>query len=259
MSLQTLILDVLIEILSYIGVRDILSLQRTCKGIRRVTQLHTVWKNVLEKHIIPSGQSISLPSNVPLPDQSALDLKRAAIYAARLEHNWTSVTPRIFTRTQFCTASRVNRTFFIPGHSGKYLLTVSGGDEVSIWYLEPDLGRSWKILDWNVQGTVIDAVPNSDGWARATMALSHTSDRSISFSSRHLCITLYNLAFCDDGGGRPTATCEQIFEGKLPGRLENLRGNLIGMYRRFRLGGYLFNYQSQVTIELQGAAAQPVS
>ncbi|KAF8335724.1 uncharacterized protein EI90DRAFT_249784 [Cantharellus anzutake] len=29
------------------------------------------------------------------------------------------------------------------------------------------------------------------------------------------------------------------------------------MYRRFRLGGYLFNYQSQVTIELQGVAAQP--
>ncbi|KAF8316474.1 uncharacterized protein EI90DRAFT_3158879, partial [Cantharellus anzutake] len=251
MSLQTLILDVLIEILSYIEVRDILSLQCTCKGIGGVTQLHTVWKNVLEKRIIPSGQSVSLPSNVPLSDQSALDLKRAAIYAARLEHNWTSVTPRVFARTQFYIGpSRVNSTFFIPGHSGKYLLTVSGGDEVSIWYLEPDLRRSWKILNWNIQGVISNAVPNSDGWARATIALSHTSDRR-----RY--ITLYNLTFCDDGRGHPTATYEQIFEGEFPDRLEILRGNLIGMYRRFRLGGYLFNYQSQVTIELQGVAAQP--
>ncbi|KAF8331370.1 uncharacterized protein EI90DRAFT_3154615 [Cantharellus anzutake] len=249
MSLQYLHLDVLIEILSYIEVRDVLSMQRTCKDIERVTQLHAVWKSVLENQIIPSGRSVPLPSNAPLSAHSARDLKQATIYSMRLGRNWTSAEPRAFARTQFyigAPATYVQITFFIPGHGGKYLLAVSGGNRVSIWHLGLDLKRTWKILGWNIQGAIVDAVPNSDSGARATIALSYVANQ-------HRYTTLYNLTFSGDGSGHATATCEQIFEGELPGRLKILRGNLVGLYKRSHLQGYLFNYESQVMIELKGA------
>ncbi|KAF8316482.1 uncharacterized protein EI90DRAFT_3158884 [Cantharellus anzutake] len=253
MSLQTLHLDVLVEILTYLEVCDILALQRTRKDIRDVTRLHAVWKNVLEKQIIPSGESLSLPSGVLLSDLSVGELKQAAIYAARLQRNWASEVPRVFTYTEFPVAvpsAYVQIAFLLPGQGGKYLLTISGGNVVSIWHLEPNLRRSRRILIWGTSGAIVKAVPNSDSGDRATIALSHVADQR-----EHT--TLYNLTFAENDRGKTTVHYEKIFEEELPGRLKILRGNLIGLYRGSNFRGYLFNYRRQVMIELKGA--QPIT
>ena len=112
-----------------------ISCPQTCKNIRDVTQLHVVWKNVLEKQIIPSGKPLSLPSHVSLSSLSAHDLQMAAIYAARLDHNWTSRAPIAFSHTELVVNTPMTPiwiAFLLPGHGGKYLLTINGRNTVSI-------------------------------------------------------------------------------------------------------------------------------
>ncbi len=157
-----------------------ISCPQTCKNIRDVTQLHVVWKNVLEKQIIPSGKPLSLPSNVSLSQLSVGDLQTAAVYAARLDHTWASRVPIAFSHTEFVVdtpATYVQIAFLLPGQGGKYLLTINGGNIVSIWYLEPALRRSWKMLSWETLGSILDAVPNTDSRDRATIALSYIANR----------------------------------------------------------------------------------
>ena len=145
-----------------------------------MTQLHVVWKNVLEKQTTPSGKPYSLPNNVSPSNLTARDLQRAVIYATRLDVNWTSRDPIAFSHTDFIVdtpATYVQIAFLLPFQGGRYLLAISGGKTVSIWHLEPALRGSRRILSWETPGAILDAVPNSDSQDRATIALSYTTNQ----------------------------------------------------------------------------------
>ncbi len=154
-----------------------ISCPQTCKNIRDVTQLHVVWKNVLENQIIPSGNPLYLPSHASLSKLSARDLQMAAIYAACLDHNWASGAPIVFSRIGIIVDrlwTPVEIAFLLPGQSGKYLLTVhhDGCYTVSIWYLLPGLRKFCQMLSWETLGPIKDVVPNTDSRDRATIAIS---------------------------------------------------------------------------------------
>ncbi|EPQ56138.1 hypothetical protein GLOTRDRAFT_120772 [Gloeophyllum trabeum ATCC 11539] len=155
LSFPTLPIDILLHILSYLSVKDVISLRKTSKHLQSLTRLHAVWLNVLLAEV--------LPMNIPMPglysrdisSLSASDLEAMISRALRLRKNWLSQHPETRKRLEIVPLPEEEKrdtlrsavVRFLPGRCNRYLLTVTGHTNfsrrrytVQCWDLEADSG-----------------------------------------------------------------------------------------------------------------------
>lgn len=87
-------LDIIYEILGHLSVEDIVQAREVCQRLRQATYQRSVWVNVYER-------SDFLLQKGPLSSQSSMELECSLIRAAKINRNWTSGKPTIYTRRRF--------------------------------------------------------------------------------------------------------------------------------------------------------------
>jgi hypothetical protein len=80
--------DVLLLVISLIGVEDILALRMTSKRFSSVTKQRWVWSDVLKHHVV--DKRLPVPAFIAdLKSLSAKELESRAIHASRFDRNWS--------------------------------------------------------------------------------------------------------------------------------------------------------------------------
>ncbi|KDQ61503.1 hypothetical protein JAAARDRAFT_512132 [Jaapia argillacea MUCL 33604] len=111
-TLDTLIGDLLLIVLSYLSPRDIISLRRTCRTLRQSTFHRSVWADAYREstYLRPAG---------PLKSQSREELEQYLIRAERLDENWTTSARPVLRRS--IDHLRITRPFYMSLARGRYL------------------------------------------------------------------------------------------------------------------------------------------
>ncbi|KAF8315873.1 hypothetical protein DL93DRAFT_816190 [Clavulina sp. PMI_390] len=171
--------DILFAILSYLPVKGILNAGVTCKTLRAITKTRTVWLSVIRYQLLPCGISLPIPQTISVSTLSTDELRKHAIYAARLEHTWRNpnwdVRPPVL---EWKPTSSHEQPHFIPGTGGQYLLTTSaksfvGDYTFAVWYLGSCNDTPILKHEWVIEGTVLDIVFNSDASNAGCFAAVH--------------------------------------------------------------------------------------
>jgi len=110
-----------------------------CRRLRQATYQRSVWVNVYER-------SDFLLQKGPLSSQNSLELERSLVRAAKINKNWTSDKPAVYTRRRF---PRTLPTYDFDSNviSGRFL------------QLAESTGISWYDLDGNDMATPVLTYP----------------------------------------------------------------------------------------------------
>ncbi|KAH9034892.1 hypothetical protein EDB85DRAFT_1945973 [Lactarius pseudohatsudake] len=92
--------DVLLLVISLVGVEDILALRMTSKRFSSVTKQRWVWSDVLKHQVI--NRRLPVPAFITdLKSLSAKELEARAIHASRFHRNWSSSHPHSRRSVEF--------------------------------------------------------------------------------------------------------------------------------------------------------------
>ncbi|OCH95392.1 hypothetical protein OBBRIDRAFT_883950 [Obba rivulosa] len=112
--------DILLEITSYLSVKDVLLLKQTCRALHAFGSSDYLWHRLVAAFEFP----LDTLQNTRSTDFSSDELQRSAIKALRLDANWRKPSPRIRRTTALITGtsgSYVDEMHILPG--GRWLLT----------------------------------------------------------------------------------------------------------------------------------------
>lgn len=150
---------------------------QTCKRMQQVSALRIVWTNAYKQQILPRRYPFP---DVSIEDLSVPDLERKILHAYRLGSWWSSEesSRSVAFESEFdaTNGTPVSDVRFVPGHEGKWLLSVSKGiwSSISLWELSdthgvPPLKRfEWSPPNCRVQSFLV----NGDTASDATLAVS---------------------------------------------------------------------------------------
>ncbi|KAL6302367.1 hypothetical protein BKA93DRAFT_736997 [Sparassis latifolia] len=119
MTLTDLPHDLLLEIATYLSVKDVLSLKQTCRVLHVLASADYLWHKIsADNH-----QPLDLPLGVRPLSLPSDELQRLAIRALRLEANWRRSTPRLAAKAIVSSSEEpyVDEMQLLLG--GKWLLT----------------------------------------------------------------------------------------------------------------------------------------
>ncbi|KAI0044230.1 hypothetical protein FA95DRAFT_1574617 [Auriscalpium vulgare] len=171
--------DVLLLVLSLIGVDDILALRMTAKRFFSVTNLRWVWSDALRRHVIDKRLPFPSP-NADLKSLSAKELEVRALHAARFQQNWCSPAPRPRGGIEFQARHMetdesaalleahphpISQVLFPSGHNGELVLTVEKARivcwEVPFGGSEAFMVAERSLPDAAIGGVVVNDEPGS--------------------------------------------------------------------------------------------------
>ena len=195
--------DVLLLVISLIGVEDILALRMVCthdldssqignrsqsssqtsKRFISVTKQRWVWSDALKYHVI--DRRLPVPAFIAdLKSLSAKELEVRAIHASRFHRNWCSPHPRPRRNVDFPIRELIteddsslqlskdhphpiSQVLFPPGYNGELLITVER-NRVTCWEIpfegtEAFLVAERHLPDCVIDGLVINDDPDSEG------------------------------------------------------------------------------------------------
>ncbi|KDR82868.1 hypothetical protein GALMADRAFT_855174 [Galerina marginata CBS 339.88] len=87
-------MDIVLEILGQLPMEDILRVRQVCRRLCQASYQRSVWVSAYERSrlLLPEG---------PLSSQSSFQLEALMIRATKIERNWTSPRPAVFTQRRF--------------------------------------------------------------------------------------------------------------------------------------------------------------
>lgn len=123
MGLAELPDDVLLLIYAHLGIKDVLALKQTCRGLHAFGSTDYLWHRLVDRSDLP----LDVPVDTPSSKLSSDELQRLVINAIRLQLNWRRPTSEIKRTTSLPVTSDALFEFlqFVPG--GRWLLVVQGG------------------------------------------------------------------------------------------------------------------------------------
>ncbi|KAI9432147.1 hypothetical protein F5148DRAFT_1270493 [Russula earlei] len=176
-GLESLPDDLLLLVISLIGVEDILALRMTSKRFISVTRQRWVWSDALKHHVI--DRRLPVPAFIPdLNSLSAKELEVRAIHASRFHRNWCSPHPRSRRNVDFPTREPIaedlsslslskdhphpiSQVLFPPGYNGQLLITVEQ-NRVACWEIAFEGSEAFLVAERNLAGRVIDGLVIND-------------------------------------------------------------------------------------------------
>ncbi|KAI0305659.1 hypothetical protein B0F90DRAFT_1699804 [Multifurca ochricompacta] len=169
--------DVLLLVISLIGVEDILTLRMTSKRFSSVTKQRWVWSDVLKHHVI--DKRLPVPAFIAdLKSLSAKELEVRVIHASRFHRNWSSLQPRSRRNVDFYAREPINeeassltlldvhphpisQVHFPPGYNGELLITVEES-RVACWEIPFEGSEAFLVAERYLNGSVIDGLVVND-------------------------------------------------------------------------------------------------
>ncbi|KAJ7497952.1 hypothetical protein B0H11DRAFT_1997986 [Mycena galericulata] len=148
MAIPILPTDIILVILKYIGVKDLMKLRQTCKDFLEITQLRSVWLELLQTEVLLQNIPIPRLAGRNLATLTAKELESCLADALRLRRNWISPSPQPLRRLTFKTAnepqSQVISLAFLPARGHRWLisLTLSTVPGQRMYMLQ-----CWDVLD----------------------------------------------------------------------------------------------------------------
>jgi hypothetical protein len=140
--------------------------------------MRIVWQNACTTQVLQQG--------FPFPDFSlcsmdSSELERRTRHAYRLSMKWLSPScePQKMIIFDATSATSVSDLRFLPGHDGKWLLTVSKGiwSVITIWDISDGLR---KLSEWGPKGALFNGFAlNADPHSAATLAVSIFEEGSV--------------------------------------------------------------------------------
>jgi hypothetical protein len=155
-------------------------LSQTCWRIYRLSSFRIVWKNACITHVL--RRHYPFPSS-PINSMDSSELEKRTRHAYRLSTRWQSpsCTPRKMVIFDATSTTPVSDLRFVPGHDGKWLLTVSKGiwSVITVW----DIGDGLrKMLEWSPKGAFFNGFAlNTDSESDGTLAVSVVQEESVHF------------------------------------------------------------------------------
>ncbi|KAI0671758.1 hypothetical protein C8Q78DRAFT_1030750 [Trametes maxima] len=147
--------DILLDVLQYLGVRDVLALRRTCRTLHAFGGNDYLWHRLIADFQLP----LDLPYNTQPASLPGEELQRLAIKAIRLDANWQATKTRVRGLRALIddkSGQYVDQMQFLPG--GKWLWTAqralkreSWNTRMSLWSLE-DVSASHRVWSTEVPG-----------------------------------------------------------------------------------------------------------
>ncbi|TFY59498.1 hypothetical protein EVG20_g7773 [Dentipellis fragilis] len=191
-SVMSLPDDILLLIISFVGVNDIVALRMTSKRFAAVSNLRWVWSDALKRHVI--DRNIPIPGYPgDLKSLSSKDLEIRALHATRFQENWCSNRPRTKRCFQFnvddsddadanaagASLTRehpapVSHVLFVPGSNGELIITVSGTSCITCWEVPLSGSESFIVAESKmpknhiIDGIAVNTDPKSEGLLAVT-------------------------------------------------------------------------------------------
>ncbi|KAL4243869.1 hypothetical protein ABKN59_010758 [Abortiporus biennis] len=176
-SLFSLPDDVLLLVISFLGVKDILQLRQTSKRLYLMTKLRWVWSNAMKRQVIDKGLPVPASVDADLKEISAQHLEARAVHAAKFHENWYSSRPTPRRSIEFAaevpfpdsvTFSEnhppkfvVRQVRFLPGRNGEVIVT-SVNRFVTCWEVPLDGSGAYRIAEWQAPRSVEQLLVNED-------------------------------------------------------------------------------------------------
>ncbi|KAI0743089.1 hypothetical protein C8Q80DRAFT_1221352 [Daedaleopsis nitida] len=171
--------DVLVCIYGFLPVASILRLRQTCVRLAAISKLRIIWLKACVEQVLDEGYPF--PSRT-LTSSTTSELERLALHALGLGTFWLSpsdtVLPPHVVEFQASTGTGVSHVRFLPGHGGRYVLTVYKGiwSMISCWDVTPESStpssKPRKAADWCPKNTIFAGfVTNSDPDSEAGLAV----------------------------------------------------------------------------------------
>ncbi|KAJ7777422.1 hypothetical protein B0H16DRAFT_1505423 [Mycena metata] len=121
--------DIILVILKYIGVKDLMRLRQTCKDFLEITQLRSVWQELLQTEVIQRNIPIPRLAGRNLAALTSKELESSLSDALRLRKNWISPSPVPTRRLTFKTVhqpqSQIVSVAFLPGREHRWLMSLA--------------------------------------------------------------------------------------------------------------------------------------
>ncbi|KAJ7493833.1 hypothetical protein FB451DRAFT_1077544 [Mycena latifolia] len=194
--------DVLISLLDLLDIPEILVIRQTCKRMQEISELRIVWTNACNRQILQ--HHYPFPDALP-EDLSVPELERHTRHAYRLASWWLSSepsSPAVFSEFDATNGTPVSDLRFVPGHDGRWLLSVSKGiwSIMSLWELSGAPGTSpVKRFEWSRRDCLLHAfLLNGDPASEGALAISVIQE-----GTTHVEI----MSLQQDEGFRSISTC----------------------------------------------------
>ncbi|KAG8965716.1 hypothetical protein FRC03_000256 [Tulasnella sp. 419] len=136
--LETLLDDVLLEVISYLDVSSILRLRRTSRRLQQITLLRVAWIGAYNSSLLPLPDQPSDPEEI-----AGFDYEKRLIQATRLHYNWASSSP-LPSRVQVLHDVPASATWLF---KSRFLLMMAG-NQIVCWDLGLQHRKSKPRLVW---------------------------------------------------------------------------------------------------------------
>ncbi|KAI0085102.1 hypothetical protein BDY19DRAFT_897406 [Irpex rosettiformis] len=162
--------DILLLIISYITVKDIITLRKSSKKFYELTKLRWVWSDAVKRHVIGKGLPIPAAHSASgIKALSAKHLEARAVHVAKFNDNWSSAQPQPRGAVEFSVDTvnaegnpvAVKEVIFLKGRCGEFLV-VWAGDTIECWEVPLDGSGAYRIATWTDQGGIRQVVVNED-------------------------------------------------------------------------------------------------
>ncbi|CCL98660.1 uncharacterized protein FIBRA_00662 [Fibroporia radiculosa] len=156
--------DILLLIVSFVNIKDILSLRRTSHRFYSVTKSRWVWHDAVKYHL--TGKGIPIPADTG--DTRAFSAEQLE---ARPQHAMTFQAARPPPQNEEVDTleSVVSHVCFLPGQHGQYLVTVVGRI-ITCWEIPLDGSDAYRVAEWVNSKRVNHMIVNEDPYSDATLA-----------------------------------------------------------------------------------------
>ncbi|KAI0350531.1 hypothetical protein OH77DRAFT_1064531 [Trametes cingulata] len=169
--------DTLLHIFTLLPVTSVICLRQTCRRLEMLSRQRIVWQSICLHQVLREGY--------PFPHHDAADadawtLEKLVLRALRLGRFWLSDTrqPRCSVEFQASSGTGVSHVRFLPGHGGRYIVTVYKGiwSMVSCWDVgdltRPRVAEPRKLADWCPKSAIFSGfVVNSDHNSEGALAI----------------------------------------------------------------------------------------
>ncbi|TBU24915.1 hypothetical protein BD311DRAFT_728696 [Dichomitus squalens] len=170
--------DTLVLIFRFLPVSSFIALRQTCKRLESISRLRFIWRHACIDQVLSRGYPFPTRQ---LATASSSELERLVIHALRLGSFWTSPGEESYPQPlefQASTGTGVSHVQFLPGHGGRFVVTVYKGiwSMITCWDIG-DVSRrlthnARKLGDWCPKNTIFAGFAvNSDPDSIAALAV----------------------------------------------------------------------------------------
>ncbi|KAI0687901.1 hypothetical protein BC835DRAFT_1285891 [Cytidiella melzeri] len=174
--------DILLLIISYISVKDIITLRKSSKKFYELTKMRWVWSDAVKRHVIDKGLPVPAAST-GIKAFSSQHLESRAVHAAKFNDNWYSAQPKPRGAIEFQvnifqpdgSPYAVRQVVFLKGRCGEFLLTLAW-NTIECWEIPLDGSGAYRIAEWTDEQGIEQILVNDDPKHAAEVAYLAVSD-----------------------------------------------------------------------------------